>query len=458
MNTGNLYPYVSDAPLHTRIRYNYSTFKGNAFLVSWEDHRSLGLNRLSHKEGRPKQSENTTPTFAILCDIEAALQAKDIDAVSELDTLDKLVQRFEVTKRLHDSYTENWRAEDKEKFHTLENYIIFSELLSTAYIKTGTLSYLNALLKLLDTLTSLDSDLPADLASRLEPILLAEREHISKLRQKTIGFNGKFQSSAQTPRSQVPASDEPDLSPAAPRTLEGVIMIACNSARSKAYIQSLVHNGLLPERVIFMGEEENTASDDDTSKSRLWEGILLPRLDEPVTRTCADAGIPVTKFPALDVNAPEMETLLREIEANIVIYSGRGGQIVSQEILNCVPYMLHMHSGWLPAYRGSTTLYYALLEGNAPSVTSLFLDKDIDTGPIFLKLQYPAPYTGMDVDLVYDSAIRADCLCQSLVKLDNKSNESSAEDQSHRKGRTFYVIHPVLKHIALLSLAGSEHE
>jgi methionyl-tRNA formyltransferase len=179
---------------------------------------------------------------------------------------------------------------------------------------------------------------------------------------------------------------------------------------------------------------------------------VLPDLAEPVTETCRRAGIPLSLTSTRDVNTEEVAHLLAESGAQIVLYSGIGGQIVSERILRVGPRFLHLHSGWLPEYRGSTTLYYALLNGDAPGVTAIFLDPGIDTGPILARRHYPKPPSWMDVDLAYDSAIRADLLCDLMERHAAAGRLDVTDVQSVGEGRTYFVIHPVLKHIALLSI------
>ena len=58
----------------------------------------------------------------------------------------------------------------------------------------------------------------------------------------------------------------------------------------------------------------------------------------------------------------------------------------------------------------------------------------------------------MDVDLIYDGAIRADLLCQVMVQHIEQGQLIPMANQDPEIGRTYYVIHPVLKHMALLSI------
>ena len=231
--------------------------------------------------------------------------------------------------------------------------------------------------------------------------------------------------------------------------LDGVALLAAPTARSQAYLQALVANRLFPETVIAM--DTNPSRSHVDVKETTWNRILLPNLDEPLSESCDRAGIPFISCDAKDVNADEVVKAVREAAPKVVIYSGYGGQIVGDAMLGCSRF-LHIHSGWLPAYRGSTTLYYALLHGEDPAVTALLLDRNIDTGPIVARRHYPKPHRGMDIDHVYDPAIRADLLIRVMSVYAKEGRLPSIGYQTRAEGTTYYVIHPVLKHLAVLSL------
>jgi len=233
--------------------------------------------------------------------------------------------------------------------------------------------------------------------------------------------------------------------------LDGVTLLAAPTPRSQAYLQTLVASQLLPDYVITMGAAVSDAGI-DAAAQRVWNGIQLPNLDEPIAATCERAGIRVISCYATDVNAEEAVFSVRSVRPKIVIYSGYGGQIVGEEMLGSGGKFLHLHSGWLPGYRGSTTLYYALLHREEPGVTALILDRNIDTGPIVARRCYPKPPRGMDIDRVYDSAIRADLLVRVMSTYARDGHLPELEQQTPGEGTTYYVIHPVLKHLAILAL------
>jgi methionyl-tRNA formyltransferase len=237
--------------------------------------------------------------------------------------------------------------------------------------------------------------------------------------------------------------------------LDGVVLLAAHTARSQAYVQALVANDLYPGQVILFGKERPVEVERNT-RLVSWQGVDLPDLGKSLLQSCKRAGIPVTSCPADDVNAEEIAHCISNFAPRLVIYSGVGGQLVSEHLLGMGPRFLHMHSGWLPRYRGSTTLYYALLEGELPGVTALFLDRAIDTGPVLMKRHYSTPPLDIDLDQIYDPAIRADLLVRIMREYARSGVLPPVEHQDPDEGVTYYVIHPVLKHLAILSLSKSE--
>lgn len=232
--------------------------------------------------------------------------------------------------------------------------------------------------------------------------------------------------------------------------LEQVILLASHTARSQAYLQVLAAQNLLPSAVILLGELDSVA--DTTHHCSSWQSLQLPDLSESIEATCERNHIPIHTCQTRDVNTEEVAGTITRLAPDIVVYSGYGGQIVSERILDLGPRFLHLHSGRLPEYRGSTTLYYALLNGEQPNVTAIFLDRHIDKGPIVARQSYPVPPPGFDLDRIYDPAIRADLLARVMRQYATTGRFDTIEHQSPDAGMTYYVVHPVLKHLAILSL------
>ncbi|MBT8363651.1 MAG: CDP-glycerol glycerophosphotransferase family protein, partial [Deltaproteobacteria bacterium] len=108
---------------------------------------------------------------------------------------------------------------------------------------------------------------------------------------------------------------------------------------------------------------------------------------------------------------------------------------------------------WLPSYRGSTTVYYSLLNDRNCGVSAILLSKNIDEGPLVGRRTYPPPPADVDIDYVYDGVIRSNLLISVLQDYIEKGYFPDIYQQDANEGYTYYVIHPVLKHLAILSLS-----
>ena len=80
---------------------------------------------------------------------------------------------------------------------------------------------------------------------------------------------------------------------------------------------------------------------------------------------------------------------------------------------------------------------------------SIFLNHEIDSGPIIVRKKFPAPNNRTKIDHLHDNALRSKVLIETLNKL-NYNDEYKFVETSE-SGETYFVIHPVLKHIAILS-------
>lgn len=233
------------------------------------------------------------------------------------------------------------------------------------------------------------------------------------------------------------------------KPLSGVVLLAAFTRRSQAYAQALARNGLAPEHVLTYGPE---APPMPASAHADWQGVVCHNPGESLLATCTAAGWRTSHCAAEDVNADEVVAQLAALHPHLVIYSGGGGQIVGNRMLGLGAPFLHLHCGWLPDYPGSTTIYYALLNGEKPAVSAILLDPRIDTGPIIARATYPRPPADMDIDNLYDPALRADLLVAVIRKYADCGHLPAAQAQPGDGNTPYFVIHPVLKHLARLSL------
>lgn len=236
--------------------------------------------------------------------------------------------------------------------------------------------------------------------------------------------------------------------------LDDTIMIAADTARSKAYAQAMADQGIAIKGAILFCANKPKAGQTEAVPDRNWPDspVYLPdlsiSLENSLKRICGMLK-PIT---ADNVNAPPITKAIEDLNPSLIIYSGYGSQIVGEHLINGQAPFLHIHSGWLPDFRGSTTTYFHLLTTGDCGVSAILLEKDIDTGPILARKAYPKPPANIDIDYLYDNAIRANLLCEVLSYYEKNHILPKHIHQKSETGNTYYVIHPILKHIAILSL------
>lgn len=238
--------------------------------------------------------------------------------------------------------------------------------------------------------------------------------------------------------------------------LSDVGMVAGDTARSRVYLQAMAQEGLLPDRVLLMVPEEETAlpGQKHTEASRVktigqWEiDLALP------AETLLDStSTPYQSVRSTDINSDAVIKGVQSLGPTTLIYSGFGGGILRRRILHLGKQFLHVHGGYLPDYKGSTTVYYSLLTEGTCGASSIFLSEEIDGGPVLVRRVFDPPFDRTQIDYFYDSVFRAKVLIETLSGY-AASKRWDVTHQDPSQGETFYIIHPLLKHIAILGQKG----
>lgn len=244
--------------------------------------------------------------------------------------------------------------------------------------------------------------------------------------------------------------------------LEDVAMLAANTSRSRAYLQALVRHDLLPSMVLLLPAPSNRLlpGQSDVSPARpksapahceddLWSEADFDAT-EPLVETLERAGILARTLNRNDINAPDVIAEIAACRETVFIYSGYGGTLLGPELLATGKRFLHVHGGYLPDFKGSTTNYYSLLVDDTLGASSLFLSSEIDSGPVLRRSKFPPPPDRRAIDHVFDAAARSKVLVETLRDY-AVSGEWRFALTENVGGRTYFIIHPVLKHIAVLS-------
>lgn len=231
-------------------------------------------------------------------------------------------------------------------------------------------------------------------------------------------------------------------------SLKRVGLMAVDSSRTRAYLAALANHALLPAHVIYL--TGGPGAEKRSFPAVPYFDNLSPALD-----TIKKLDLPCHIVDTGDVNSPEVVAAAQATPVDVLIYSGPGGAILRRGLLNTGKRFLHIHPGIVPHFRGSTTVYYSLLIAGNCGASAIFLDEQIDAGPVLATRTYPPPADRTTIDHGYDPSIRSDLLVQ-VLKDYQATGEFQARPQSTAPGETYYIMHPVLRHTAILSNRDSE--
>ena len=81
------------------------------------------------------------------------------------------------------------------------------------------------------------------------------------------------------------------------------------------------------------------------------------------------------------------------------------------------------------------------------------MDQTLDTGDIIFQKKFEKP-SHPYLDEIFDPYIRSETLVE-LIKI-NKLSSSNFTKQNVTDGETYYIIHPVLKHIAIMNCISND--
>jgi len=222
----------------------------------------------------------------------------------------------------------------------------------------------------------------------------------------------------------------------------GLILTPDN--RSKAYLQKILRHNISIDEIIFMNDERNeekySSEKINQAKNNGFD------ISESVESTLKNNKLKFKELPFVDINNKHLISYLKEKDLDYTIFSGGG--ILKKEILGINTKFLHFHPGIVPEYKGSTCFYYSILDKNECGVSVIIMAEGLDTGDVVHQKTFHIPKHNF-IDEVYDPHIRSETMIE-LFK-NNILERNEFKKQNPVEGNTYYIIHPVLKHIAVLS-------
>jgi len=219
--------------------------------------------------------------------------------------------------------------------------------------------------------------------------------------------------------------------------------------RSQAYIQKAIRNKIIFNEILFMN---------DTRPQKIFEGNEIDigkKYGFDVSCSVKDFldenHLEYHEFDFVDINHHKLIDFLHNSTTDYFIFTGGG--ILKNDILRCGPKFIHFHPGIVPDYKGSTCFYYSFINEDKCGVTAFLMNEGIDTGDIILQKEFPKP-DHIYIDNIFDAHIRSETLLELLET--DLIEQKNYTKQVPEEGETYFVIHPVLKHIAILSCINSK--
>ena len=219
-------------------------------------------------------------------------------------------------------------------------------------------------------------------------------------------------------------------------------IILTSDVRSKAYLQKIIAKDIHVDNIIFMNDkkEERIFIKDEQDMAKKYGFNITER----VCTTLIKHKLQFKEFAFVDINHFMLIEYLKQINCDYVIFTGGG--ILKSQVLRSGPKFIHLHPGIVPQYRGSTCYYYSLINEGRCGVTAFIMDEGLDTGPVIYQKNFNKP-DHVYIDEIYDAHIRSDTLIDIL---ENDLLKHKKFNIQNFDGETYFIIHPVLKHIAIL--------
>lgn len=180
--SASLYPFADGDRLYDRNTYFYTPYGGQSFLAAWKRSRlPVGVTTAS-VVGLPQvESLNESAGQEMAVWLQAWRDRHPLSAVQSRRFLHRL-RHFEVSKRLFAAYGADDKPLDRGDYRSIPRYLDFALVLEAAYAASLDLRFLNALLKISDTLVSMRAVLPSQ--DVLDWLLHQEQMHVAALAQR----------------------------------------------------------------------------------------------------------------------------------------------------------------------------------------------------------------------------------------------------------------------------------
>lgn len=233
------------------------------------------------------------------------------------------------------------------------------------------------------------------------------------------------------------------------------VLIAAITSRSQAYLQAMIKAETYPSLCILYTDKPDLELECNSVLDAPGSEQPFFNLSEPLIYSLKKANIPYLTVNTREINSHEMLTTIQNLKQQYLIYSGYGGSILKPHLFHLGKKFIHIHAGLLPQYRGSTTAYYSVLQDNLLGASSIFLSEGIDEGDVLLTCSFKLPEESVNIDYVYEPYIRSEVLLKT-INLYLQTGTLNGIKQEHEEEETYFIIHPVLKHLAMKKIENAQ--
>lgn len=176
------YEYITGNNLYEKQTYMYSEYRGLNFL------RDYLASRYLYMDVAKSTDESTLPYVEAfddavqqdLLDILQKLKAGDY-STEVINAMNAYTKSFEVRKRIYSCYDNQWKPVENADFENYQSYLLFADCLLHMYWYNKCLKYFSCLLKVDDTLLSVQDHLPGCLRGYFSQIISRELDIFHQL-------------------------------------------------------------------------------------------------------------------------------------------------------------------------------------------------------------------------------------------------------------------------------------
>jgi len=228
-----------------------------------------------------------------------------------------------------------------------------------------------------------------------------------------------------------------------------IALLLWPSLRSVAYLQVLMETEFFPNEIILLKNNYKVYAG-LKKESKKYNYKRFFNIEIGVDELLEHKNVKIIKLNTSDINSPEVLQSMQKLNNKYIIFTGGG--ILSKEILSLQKIFVHIHSGIIPEYRGSTCFYYSVIKDFSLGATAYIMDEIIDAGEIILQRNFTLNYylnndQPFFLDYVLDNYIRSQVLKEMIQLFKKKTHFNTVfKDCS---GFAYYIMHPLLRHLTI---------